>query len=170
MLIRVSGWSGPSLDFLWASVSSKSGRALSSFPACVVAVSQVAHAGEGVGVVGAELGLPQRQRLLEERQGLVQLPGGLVAIRQVVHALEGVGVVGAELGLHQGQRLLEKRQGLVQLPGVLVAQRQVVHAGEGVGVVGAELGLHPGQRLLGGAGPCPASRRPGSPPPGWPCC
>ena len=33
MLASVSGWSGPSLAFLSFSVSSKSGRARSSFPA-----------------------------------------------------------------------------------------------------------------------------------------
>jgi hypothetical protein len=51
-------------------------------------------------VVGAELGLHELERLLEERQGLVG-PAALVARRQVVHADEGVGVVGAEPGLRE---------------------------------------------------------------------
>ena len=145
MQSRVLGWSGPSLAFTVASSSSCSRSALAC-PASrrPVARRQVAHADEGVGVVGAELGLPQRQRLLEERQGPVQLPGVLVARGEVVHAGEGVGVVGAELGFVERQRLLEERQGPVQLPGGLVARREVVHAREGVGVVGAELGLPPG--------------------------
>ena len=117
MLVSVSGWSGPSFAFLSASVSSKSGRARSSLPAVLVADGEVVHAGERVGVVGAELRLPQRQRLLEERQGAVELAGGLVARGEVVHAGERVGVVGAELRLRQRQRLLEQRQGAVELAG-----------------------------------------------------
>ena len=58
MLVRVSGWSGPSLAFLSSSVSSNSGRARSSLPGGLVAAGEVVHAGERVGVVGAELGLP----------------------------------------------------------------------------------------------------------------
>jgi hypothetical protein len=62
-------------------------------------------------MVGAELGLPELERLLVKRQGQVQFAGGLVAPGQVVHADERVGVVGAELGLPELERSLEKRQG-----------------------------------------------------------
>ena len=47
---------------------------------------------------GAELGFPELERLLEERQGQVQLPGSLIRPGEVVHAGERVGMVGAELG------------------------------------------------------------------------
>ena len=40
----------------------------------LVAESEVVHAGERIGVVGAELGLPERQRLLEQRQRRSSLP------------------------------------------------------------------------------------------------
>ena len=48
---------------------------------------------------GPSLAFVERQRLLEQRQGPVELPGVLVASGEVVHAAEGVGVVGAELRL-----------------------------------------------------------------------
>ena len=51
-----------------------------------------------VGVVGAELGFPQRQRLFAELEGLGVPAEGGVAVGQVVHAPKRVGVVGAELG------------------------------------------------------------------------
>ena len=69
MLVSVSGWSGPSLAFFSVRVSSWSLRASACRPR-VVDVGQVVHARERVGVVGAELGLPQRQRLLVELEGL----------------------------------------------------------------------------------------------------
>ena len=86
MLTSVSGWSGPSLAFVSLSVSSKSGRARSSFPACLIRPGEVVHAGERVGMVGAELGFHELERLLEERQGQVQLPGILIRHGEVVHA------------------------------------------------------------------------------------
>ena len=36
---------------------------------------KVVHARERVGMIGAELGFPELERLLVERQGQVQLPG-----------------------------------------------------------------------------------------------
>ncbi len=86
-------------------------------------------------MVGAELGFPELQRLLEERQGQVQLPGSLIRRGEVVHAAERVGMFGAELGFRELQRLLQERQGQVQLPGSLVRRGEVVHAGERVGDV-----------------------------------
>ena len=77
---------------------------------------------------GAELGFPELQRLLEERQGQVQLAGILYADGQVVHARERVGMFGAELGFLELQRLLEERQGQVQLAGSQVGHGEVVHA------------------------------------------
>ncbi len=65
----------------------------------------------------SELGFAELQRLLEERQGQVQLPGSLIRQGEVVHAGERVGMFGAELGFPELQRLLEERQGQVQLPG-----------------------------------------------------
>ena len=66
---------------------------------------------------GPSLAFTELQRLLEERQGQVQLPGSLIRHGEVVHAGERVGMVGAELRFLELQRLLEKRQGQVQLPG-----------------------------------------------------
>ncbi len=60
---------------------------------------QVIHAHQRVGVVGAELGLPQGQRLLVELERLGVSAEGVVAAGQVGHADERVGVVGAEPGL-----------------------------------------------------------------------
>ena len=79
---------------------------------------------ERVGMVGAELGFPELERLLEERQGQVQLPGIPIRHGEVVHARERVGMVGAELGFLELERLLEERQGQVQLPGSLDTPRR----------------------------------------------
>ena len=46
---------------------------MSNFPASC-SRGQVVHAAERVGVVGTELGLLERQRLLAERQGLSSCP------------------------------------------------------------------------------------------------
>ena len=76
MLQSVSGWSGPSFVFR------KRQRLLAELQRPVVlagvavADGQVVHAHERVGVVGAELRLPQRQRLLAELQRLV-VPAGV---------------------------------------------------------------------------------------------
>jgi hypothetical protein len=103
--------SGPSLAFLNSlSVLLVQRQRLGELPGGLVAQREVVHAGEGGGVVGAELGLPQLQRLLVQRQRLGELPGGPVALREVVHAGEGV------VGL-ASQGLLPQRQRLVQLPG-----------------------------------------------------
>ena len=117
MLPSVSGWSGPSFAFASASVSSWSfsARRLAGVD---VAGGEVVHADERVGVVGAELRLPQRQRLLVELQRPLVLAGVDVAGGEVVHAPERVGVVGAELRLPQRQRLLAELQRLVALAGV----------------------------------------------------
>ncbi len=83
---------------------------------------------ERVGMIGAELGFRELERLLEERQGQVQLPGILIRHGKVVHARERVGMIGAELGFLELERLLEERQGQVQLPGILICHGEVVHA------------------------------------------
>ena len=92
-------------------------------------------------MVGAELGLPQRQRLLVELEGLGVPAEVVVAVGQVVHGRKRVGVVGAELGLLQRQRLLVELEGL----GVPAERHSSWWPGcswsERVGVVGAELGL-----------------------------
>ena len=77
-----------------------------------VAVGQVVHARKRVGVVGAELGFPQRQRLFVELEGLGVPAQVGVAVGQVVHARKRVGVVGAELGFLKRQRLLAELEGL----------------------------------------------------------
>ena len=105
------------------------------------------HVG-GVGVVGAELRLRERQRLLEELQRPVVLAGVGVAAGEVAHARERVGVVGPELRLLQRQRLLAELERPVMLAGVGIAVGEVVHAHERVGVVGPELRLLQRQRLL----------------------
>ena len=55
-VVRVSGWSGPSLA-IWAS-RTRSSRAIASgsLPAAWYATAEVVERGQGVGVVGAELG------------------------------------------------------------------------------------------------------------------
>ncbi len=75
-------------------------------------------------MIGAELGFPELERLLEERQGQVQLPGSLIRHGKVVHARERVGMIGAELGFPELERLLVERQGQVQLPGSPDTPRQ----------------------------------------------
>ena len=116
MLWSVSGWSGPSLAFMSLSVSSRSGRARSSFPAFMIRHGEVVHADERVGMVGAELGLPELERLLEERQGQVQLPGIQVRHGEVVHAGERVGMVGAELGFPGLGGFLQDHDRIGRLP------------------------------------------------------
>ena len=69
MLESVSGWSGPSLALRRASVCFAERQGVGVAAEGVVAVGQVVHARERVGVVGAELGLLQGQRLLVERAG-----------------------------------------------------------------------------------------------------
>ena len=76
-------------------------------------------------MVGAELGFPELERLLEERQGQVQLPGSLIATARLFMLRERVGMVGAELGFLELERLLEERQGQVQLPGSLIRQARL---------------------------------------------
>ena len=72
----MSGWSGPELRL------HQRQRLLEELQRPVVlagvgiAVGEVVHAAERVGVVGAELRLLQRQRLLEELQRPVVLAGG----------------------------------------------------------------------------------------------
>ena len=100
-------------------------------------------------MVGAELGFPELQRLLVERQGQVQLAGQRrVAAGEVVHAGERVGVVGAELGLPELQRLLEERQGQVQLPGGPVASARLFMLVSVSGWSGPSLAFLQLQRLL----------------------
>ena len=114
----------------------------------VVAVGQVVHAHERVGVVGAELGLFKRQRLLAELEGVGVPAEGGVAVGQVVHARASAGWSGPSLAFLERQRLFEELEG-VGVPAELgVAVGQVVHAPKRVGVVGAELGFLQGQRLL----------------------
>ena len=79
MLASVSGWSGPSLDFLHRQSLLVERQSTVELTGRRIAPSEVVHAGECVGVVGAELRLRQRQRLLEQRQGTVELTGLPVA-------------------------------------------------------------------------------------------
>ena len=65
----------------------------------LVGEGQVVAARERIGVVGAQLGLPQLERRLVQRGGLGRPAGGPVGDGEVVAAAERVGVVGAELGL-----------------------------------------------------------------------
>src|SRR4051812_8112771 len=55
------------------------------------------HALERLEVGGAELGFPELERPLEQRNGLEKPSVELVVKRDVEHAMESVGVVGAEL-------------------------------------------------------------------------
>ena len=75
MLASVSGWSGPSFAFRSASVSSTELQRPVELAGGGIAVGEVVHARERVGVVGAELRLLQRQRLLAELQRAVVLAG-----------------------------------------------------------------------------------------------
>ena len=75
-----------------------------------IADGEVVHAPERVGVVGPELRLLQRQRLLEELDRPVVLAGGGIADWRGCSCYERVGVVGPELRLLQRQRLLAELQ------------------------------------------------------------
>ena len=86
-------------------------------------------------MVGTQCGLPQRQRLLAEREGLVVPAQTQVAGGQVVHARQRVRVVGAQLGLPQRQRMLVELEGLGEPAQAQVAAGQDIHAPERVGVV-----------------------------------
>ena len=97
-MVRVSGWSGPSLAICWRQrTRSKSGDRLGELAGGPVRPGEVVERGQGVGVVGAELGDLGVADVLEQRHGLGELAGGLVRPRGC-SAGEGVGVVGAELG------------------------------------------------------------------------
>ncbi len=102
-------------------------------------------------MVGAELGLPQRQRLFAELEGLGRPAEGEVALGQVVQDAERVGVVGAEPGLPQ-QRLFAELGGprpAGRGSGRSALGQVLEHARKRVGVVGTELGLPQRERLLG---------------------
>ena len=88
-MVRVSGWSGPSLA-IWAS-RTRSSRAIASgsLPAARYASGEVVERGQGVGVVGAELGDPGVADPLEQGDRLGELAGGLVRRRRGCRALSG---------------------------------------------------------------------------------
>ena len=92
-------------------------------------------------MIGAELGFLELERLLEKRQGQVQLSGSVIRRGEVAHARERLGMIGAKFRFPELERLLEKRQGQVQLAGSLIRHGKVVHARERVGMFGAELGF-----------------------------
>ena len=99
-------------------------------------------------MVWPELGLHPSQRLLEDRQGVVQPAGVQVGHAEVVQGDERVGVIRAELGLHQPVHLFEKWQGIDRTARGLVRPGEVVHGGEGVGVIGPEPGLAASEPFL----------------------
>ncbi len=66
MLVSVSGWSGPSFAFCKARVSSRSFSASLSLSGVEVAIGEVGHAQQRLGVVAAELGGERRPGFLEE--------------------------------------------------------------------------------------------------------
>ena len=103
----MSGWPSPWALRRDAMTSSRIAPARSSCPEFARHCAWNSRHASVHRVVGAELRLPQRQRLLEELQRPVVLAGGGIADGEVGHALERVGVVGAELRLLQRQRLLE---------------------------------------------------------------
>ncbi len=52
-----------------------------------------------LGCSGSQLGFPELECLLEERQGQVQLPGSLICFGEIVHAGECVGMIGCRAWL-----------------------------------------------------------------------
>ena len=79
--MSVPGWSGPSLALSSLSVSSYSGIASAEPAGVLVGRAEVVHGGERVGVVGAQLGLLELERLLEQQHRLGEPAGGLVGQR-----------------------------------------------------------------------------------------
>ena len=61
-----------------------------------------------IGMIGAELGFPELERFLEERQGQVQLTGIPISHGKVVHARERVGMIRAEMLFAQRERALQE--------------------------------------------------------------
>ncbi len=90
---------------------------------------------ERVGMIGAELGFPELERLLEERQGQVQLPGILIRQGEVVHARERVGMIRAEMLFAQRERALQE------------SDRSLVRADTAIGVPHGKQKLRLEQRL-----------------------
>ena len=86
---------------------------------------EVAAAHERVGMVGAQLGLAELERRLEQRDRLGQPAGRHVGGGQVVAVSERVGVVGAQLRLVQLERRLVQRDRLRRPAGVVVGDGQV---------------------------------------------
>ncbi len=97
---------------------------------------------------GTELGFPELQRLLEERQGQVQLPGSLIRRARLFMLVSVSGCSGPSLAFLSFSVSSIERQGQVQLPGSLIRHGEVVHADECVGMFGAELGFPELERLL----------------------
>ena len=109
---------------------------------------QIDHAHERVGVVGAELDLPQGHCLFAELLGVAVPAEVVVAAGQVVHAHQRVGVVRAELGFRKRQRHFAELEG-VRVPAEgSIGVGEVREHVERVEVVGAQLGFHEHQRLF----------------------
>ena len=87
-------------------------------------------------MVGTELRLLELQRLLEERQGQVQLPGILIRSREVVHAGERVGMVGPSFAFVSLSVSSKSGRARSSFPASPIRHGEVVHAGERVGMVG----------------------------------
>ena len=83
-------------------------------PGRLVGVGQVSPGRDGLGVLGALVLLPLRQRGLEYRDGVGRLPGRLVGRGEPVPGHHGVGVAGAEqpgAGGHHGFPVCDGRVG-----------------------------------------------------------
>ena len=138
---NVSGWPSPWALRRDAMTSSRIAAGAVELPGIRQASGLVFEAFERVGVVGAQLRLRQRQRLLEELQRPVVLAGVGIAEARLLMLASVSGWSGPSFAFSQCQRLLVELQRPVDLAGVGIAVGEVVHAGERVGVVGAELRL-----------------------------
>ena len=78
-----------------------------------------------------------RGRLLQKRQGQVELAGGLIGRRQVGRHAERERMVRVEFGPGQLHVFLHERQRQVEFSGVSIARGQVVNAYHCVNMVGS---------------------------------
>ena len=145
--VRVGSWSRAcrdGWDRSWLSVAlSVSSNSLSASAirrSSRYAASEVHHRDQRAGMFGSQLGLLERDRLLQDRQGVSEPAGCPVGVAEVMHREERRRVVGAQLELSDLQNLLQERDRLGKPSGVPIGEREVVHDGERLWVVEAELG------------------------------
>ena len=140
-VVRVSGWSGPSLA-IWAS-RTRSNRAIASgsLPADWYAAARLLSVLRVSGWSGPSLAIWASRTRSNRAIASGSLPAAWYATARLLSVYQGVGVVGAELGGSLASRTRSSRAiASGSLPAFCVRHREVAERGQGVGVVGAELG------------------------------